>query len=169
MPFGPPPPGLQQRLSVWKPRLIDLVNTRGTTPYEYGTQDCATFAREAVLAVTGVSLLPGIELPKGWLSAAKFLIKNDLADVEELASAALGYRPGEPSQSRPGDLIMFFMSAEKHLAVRVGDTAVTPSNAGLVTIYPSSGSRAGRSAGTRDDNQNSGRCAAGSDGVPFGG
>lgn len=136
MPFGAPPPGLQHRLPDWQARLIKLANGSRQRPYDYGTFDCAVFAKMAVLAVTGVTLLPGIELPKGFLGAAKFLIRNDLANVEELAIAALGILPGDPKRSRPGDIIVLMMGGEHHLAVRVGDAALMPADGGLAVIDP---------------------------------
>jgi hypothetical protein len=134
MPFGPPPDGLQQRLPDWEGRLREHVNLNRLTVYVYGVHDCVTFAMGAVLAVTGVTLLPGVELPRGWLGAARFLIKHDLDNVEELAIAALGILPGDPKFAMSGDLVLHEVGEEKHLAVRVGDTALMPANDGLVVV-----------------------------------
>src|SRR5262245_55752535 len=101
----------------WEQRLVELVRTRRTTPYRYGVNDCATFAQDAVEAVTGMVLLPGAERPKGWLGAAKFLIAHDWVDVEEMATALLG-SPKAPHVSRRGDIVSYGDDDEFHLAVR---------------------------------------------------
>ena len=134
MPFGPAPAGLERRLPDWESRLITLARLNSRRPYDYGVFDCAVFAKMAVHAVTGVTLLPGIELPKGFLGAAKFLIRHDLANVEELAAAALGFPPGDPARSRLGDIVVHMMGGEHHLAVRVGDAALMPAVNGLEVI-----------------------------------
>jgi hypothetical protein len=134
MPFGAPPVGLQQRLPNWEDRLRDLVNRTCNEPYRYGLFDCWTFASMGVLAVTGVTLLPGVVLPRGWLGAAKFLLKHNLDNVEELAIAALGILPDDPERARAGDLVLHIVGEEQHLALRVGNAAVTPASDGLVVV-----------------------------------
>ena len=134
MPFGRPPEGLQQRLPDWTKRLSELVNRKRNEPYRYGISDCWCFAAAAVHAVTGVTLLPEVVPPRSWMAAAKFLIKHDLEDVEELAIAALGILPGDPDHSKPGDLVVNMLGEEKHLAVRVDNSAITPVAGGLITV-----------------------------------
>lgn len=85
--------------------------------------------------VTGVSLIPGVQRPKpGWLAAAKFLIRYDLKDVEEFAIAALGQIPGDGQDSMSGDLVSWRACGEPHLAVRIGNEAVTPGAKGLLMV-----------------------------------
>ena len=135
LPFGPPPKGLHQRLPDWSARLAALVNTNARRPYVHDRFDCIAFAQEAVRTITGVTLLPGVELPSGgWLSCAKFLIRYGLDDLEELAVAALGQPRGRPDESMSGDLVSWEISGEFHLAVRAGDEAVTTSDTGLMVI-----------------------------------
>lgn len=87
----------------------------------------------AVEAVTGVELLPGVEVPTGWLGVAKFMIAHGWDDVEAMATELLG-NPSEPSLSRRGDVVSFLEGGEKHLAVRAGSEALTPSPEGLRVI-----------------------------------
>lgn len=121
------------RLPEWERRLADLINRNRATPYRYGTFDCAVFARMAVEAVTGVELMPGVEVPKGWLGVAKFMIARGWDDVEAMATELLG-GPCEPHLSRRGDIVSFLESGETHLAVRAGSGALTPAASGLVLI-----------------------------------
>ena len=134
MPFGPAPAGLDQRIEGWEKRLSALVNANRTTPYQYGRFDCATFSIDAVREVTGVSLLPGVEFPTGWLSAAKFLIRHGLDDVEEFAIAALGQIPGDGQDTMPGDLVSWRAGGEPHLGVRMDAFALTPVSNGLRVV-----------------------------------
>ena len=124
------------RREDWERRLADLVNRTRATPYRYGTFDCAVFARMGVEAVTGVELMPGVEVPKGWLGVAKFMIARGWDDVEAMATELLG-RPCEPHLSRRGDIVSFLEGGEKHLAVRAGSEALTPSPVGLRVVAPS--------------------------------
>lgn len=123
-----------ERRADWEPRLITLANDWATTPYVYGVSDCACFAQAAVEAVTGIVLLEGIEKPRGMMGAARFMIARGWETVEDLATELLG-APLDPLQSRRGDIVSF-VEQEPHLAVRVGDTALSPSAGGLVVVGP---------------------------------
>lgn len=125
----------------WERRLAAVVNGNRDRPYGYGVFDCAIFARMAVEAVTGVELLAGIDPPKGWLGAAKFMIARGWDDVEAMATELIG-APCEAHLSRRGDLVSFREGGELHLAVRVGGEALTPSSLGLRTVGPSHWCRA---------------------------
>lgn len=87
----------------------------------------------AVAAVTGIELLAGIDPPKGWLGAARFMISRGWADVEEMAEDLLGQSVAA-DLSRRGDIVSYADGGELHLAVRVGDQAVAASPTGLVVV-----------------------------------
>lgn len=123
-----------ERLPDWEPRLIALANDWATRPYVYGVSDCACFAQAAIEAVTGVVLLEGTEKPRGMMGAARFMIARGWESVEDMATALLG-APLDPRQSRRGDIVSF-VEQEPHLAVRVGDVALSPTAGGLVAVEP---------------------------------
>jgi len=129
MPFGPPF-NVRHRHPDWQKRLAALVNSRARKPYRYGLYDCGTFVGEAVIAVTGVAPLLDVELPRGWMALAKFMIANNLNDMEELATAVLGVH-GDAEESQSGDVISWRYAGEMYLAVRCGDEAVAPGQHGL--------------------------------------
>lgn len=134
---------MMARLPDWEPRLIALVNERRRLPYRYGTNDCAVFAQLAVEAVTGTVLLPGVERPTGMISAAKFMIARGWDDVEQMATELLG--PPTDGASRRGDIVSYEAVGELHLAVRVGDGALSPvGDIGLMAIEPARWRRAWR-------------------------
>lgn len=120
------------RLQDWNIRLRQLVEERKSQPYEYGKTDCACFSFAAVEAVTGVVLFPGIERPKNWIGAAKFMMANGWSGIDEMMDSIL--ERTTPEETYSGDLISFRSHGELHLAVRAGDTALTPSDSGLVTV-----------------------------------
>ncbi len=123
------------RLLDWEARLARLVRERRNVPYAYGTNDCATFAQDAVFAVTGIVLLPGVERPRGFLAAARFMISRGWENVEEMTTDILGETSSDdPLRSRRGDIVSFEKGGEKHLAVRVGSEAVSPLDRGLGVI-----------------------------------
>ena len=124
-----------QRLDGWEGRLGVLANAWRNRPFEYGVTDCGRFMLAAVVEITGTDLLPGVTWPRGWLGVAKWMIANDWEDVEAVMDDLLPYVP--VAESRRGDVVSFERGGELHLAVRVGDAALTPGIDGLV-VSPSS-------------------------------
>ena len=121
-----------QRLDGWQPRLIGLANEWRNKPYAYGLTDCGRFMLSAVEITTGVNLLPGVEWPRGWLGVAKWMIANGWDSVEAVMDDLLPPMPVE--LSRGGDIVSFEKVGEFHLAVRFGDTALTPGADGLLVM-----------------------------------
>lgn len=121
-----------QRLDGWQQRLIALANEWRNKPYAYGLTDCGRFMLSAVKEVTGVDLMPGVEWPRGWLGVAKWMIANGWDSVEAVMDDLLPSMPVK--QSRGGDIVSFERGGEFHLAVRFGDTALTPGADGLIVI-----------------------------------
>jgi len=119
-----------RRVDGWQSRLIALANGWRRRPFAYGVVDCGQFMLADVEAVTGALLMPGVVWPTGWLGVAKFMIANDWASVESVMDDLLP--PMEVSASRPGDVVSFERGGELHLAVRVGDGALSPGIDGLV-------------------------------------
>jgi hypothetical protein len=120
------------RLPDWPARLSAFVSSRRDIPYAYGVNDCACFAQESVIALTGTDPLPGIERPKSWLGAARFLIANGWEDVEEMITAVLGPPLASPRLAQRGDIVSFASpGGERHLAVCTGGMAATPGGLGI--------------------------------------
>jgi hypothetical protein len=100
-----------------------------------GTNDCACLARAAVEAVTGVDVAPGIEMPKGWIAAAKLMISRGWNSVEDMATELLG-PSSDPAESMPGDIVSYEVGGDAHLAVRIGGIAVAPTLHGTQPVPP---------------------------------
>lgn len=120
------------RLPDWESRLAKLANEWRHRPYAYGVTDCGRFMLDAVECVTGTTLLAGVTWPRGWLGVAKFMIANGWESVEDTMDDLLPAMP--TGESRRGDVVSFSANEERHLAVRVGDAALSPSVNGLVVI-----------------------------------
>lgn len=121
------------RLDGWERRLAGLANDWRRRPYEYGITDCGRFMIEAVTAVTGAVLLEGVSWPRGWLGIAKWMIANGWDSVEATMDDLLPAM--DPADTRAGDIVSFVRGHEPHLAVRVGDTALSPGADGLL-VFP---------------------------------
>lgn len=121
-----------QRLPDWQARLTGCLNARAAMPYRYGVNDCASFAFAAIEAMTGVNIAPS-PMPTGWLAAARLMISRGWESIEDVATELMG-EPVEPAASRPGDIVSYEEGGERHLAVRIGTSAVTPTPYGSVPI-----------------------------------
>lgn len=123
-----------KRLPDWPGRMSALVRARRQMPYEYGVNDCATFAVDSVIAVTGVDLAPGVERPKSNVAGGRFLIANGVRTIEQLFLSILGESWGRTRQARRGDLVCFAAADETHMALVTGREAVTPGPDGLLPV-----------------------------------
>ncbi len=129
-----------RRLEYWGPRLVALTNDWRRRPYAYGVTDCWQFMLAAVETQTGEALMPGVIWPTKLVPVIRIMIENGWESIEDAADDML------PSMSlknsRPGDVVSFEEGGEMHVAVRVGDTALTPGPKGLVDFGRSAWRRA---------------------------
>lgn len=115
------------RHAHWTTRLHQHIERHRAEPFAWGLNDCCTFARGAVAAVTGAHLpLPAYG---GWLSAARHL---RLAGG--LAAAADRVLPGLPAVTlaRRGDVLLLCQAGRQWLAVCLGHLWAAPGARGLV-------------------------------------
>lgn len=120
------------RLDDWEARLVHHVNSWRHVEYAYGLSDCTRFAHGAVEAVTGVDILPGMQWPTGWISAAKLMIAKGWDSIEQPIAELLPET--EVATARRGDIVSYLAASELHLAVRVGDLALAPASKGLFVV-----------------------------------
>lgn len=123
-----------QRRPDWQERLAQVVNERRSLPYVYGSTDCFCFMRAAVEAVTGVLLLPDLELPRTWMAAAKTMLAHGWESIPDMGTALLGPALADPFATGPGDVVCYEQAGDLHLAVRVGDAALAPAAEGLMVV-----------------------------------
>ena len=118
----------------WERALIEFIGARRHAPYVYGRNDCCTFVRDAILAMTGTDVMPGIKPPTSRIAGARFLLSGGYGDVEGLATKVFGPPLAAPLRARRGDVVSFEADDEMHLAISVGVTAATPAMEGLARV-----------------------------------
>lgn len=117
------------RHSDWPRRLGDFVQGRQAQPFTWGPNDCASFAADAVQALTGVDMLA--ELRGHRLTERQALRRARAIGGIPLAIVRAGLAPVAPAQARSGDLVLLAQGAQRVLAVCVGADAVAPGVDGL--------------------------------------
>jgi hypothetical protein len=122
------------RVEDWPARLAGFLRERRSLPYAYGTNDCCTFVRDSVRAITGIDLMPGLRPPTTRRAGARFLLAGGYGDVEGLATRVLGAPLASPKLAGRGDIVSFWADDEMHLAVVAGLEAATPAQEGLAWV-----------------------------------
>lgn len=120
------------RLPSWQLRLERIVAERELLPFAWGTNDCATFACDAILAVVGYDAAAGLRSHRTKESAAETL--RAAGGIRKLADDKLGRRVA-PAAAAPGDIGMVRTPGGRALVVCVGSQWVGPSPQGLAR-YP---------------------------------
>ncbi len=102
----------------WRQELTHLINRWPS--YEWGVSDCE---------------IPDMEREKGWINAAKFMMRRGWATVEDAMDELLGEKIPVDSAVE-GDIILFITQYDKemHLAVHAGEEALSPGPYGLQVI-----------------------------------
>lgn len=113
----------------WPELLADYVESRRSMPFEWGANDCASFASAWVELMRGEP----IELPPhaSAKQAAQTLKASD--GLEHAASAVLGASIN-PMLAKRGDIAMVRIGDRDSLSVVVGEYAVGPGADGIVMI-----------------------------------
>lgn len=115
-----------QRLSGWEQRLAATTAAAMRTPFEWGVNDCALFACDCILAMTGEDL--GAEFRGSYdneREAYKVLARLGYADLGALAKSRLDEI--EPRDACRGDVVLIPAEAGgSFLAICDGRTAVGP-------------------------------------------
>jgi len=117
----------------WDVRLYELVRLRHNTTFAWGSQDCATFAAEAVLALTGHRP----PLPGPWSTAREALRAIAGAGGLQAAVQAVLGPCGTPSLAQRGDIVLIEQPESlggEALGVHMGTYAIATGPHGLVRV-----------------------------------
>ena len=120
------------RLQDWQIRYERFIAERRAAPFAWGQNDCAIFASDCVLALTGVDPAPpALRLHKTEKQALRALQRH--GGLSSIATAALG-QPFPASQAGVGDVVLITVGKRESLAICNGQTALGPSARGLLAV-----------------------------------
>lgn len=120
------------RLPNWPERMRALIAQRLHAPFQWGVNDCALFAADAVLAQTGIDFAEDL---RGLNARQAMRALRAHGGLSALATRALG-EPG--IEARPGDIVLIENCGRALLAVFNGRLALAPGATGLVGMPPTS-------------------------------
>jgi cell wall-associated NlpC family hydrolase len=123
---------IMQRLPDWPERLYAYIESRRSTPFAWGVNDCAMFAAGAVRATTGVNRLPAFD---HWQDARGALRVLGKERGFEKAMDARFDRRRSPLEAQRGDVVLMKTTnpPRKWLAVCDGPNCWAPAAEGLVS------------------------------------
>jgi len=126
------------RLHDWQTRMEAFVRERMAQPFAWGTNDCAIFASDCVLAITGQDPAPaGLRKHRTAKQAYRAIERH--GGLQAIATAALG-QPMAPLCANVGDVVLVRAGKRDAFGICNGATALVPSASGLVAM-PMSGAR----------------------------
>ena len=119
-----------RRLPDWRLRFDALITERLRAPFAWGTNDCALFAADNVLALTGIDPAWGMRGHTSARQAARTL--RQLGDLATLVDLNLGASCA-PYGAVQGDVVMVPMGGRLALGVYLNaESAVGPGAYGLL-------------------------------------
>lgn len=119
------------RLHDWQLRLESFARERQEMPFQWGRNDCALFAADAVQALTGERLLPNM---RGYSNVRDALRLIDAAGgLRSIACHALGGFV-LPAYARVGDVVLVKDGKREALGMCNGGSVIGPGPAGMVAI-----------------------------------
>lgn len=120
------------RLQDWPSRLFALVEERRNVPFKWSENDCCSFARAVIEAMTGED--PGAVFPTyATKEEAEAIISEHgtLEDLIENRCAALGFIEKPVALTQRGDLAIFDNAGNPALGVCIGGEVAIPGKQGL--------------------------------------
>lgn len=105
---------------------------RWSAPFRWGVNDCATFAADCVIALTGTDPAPP-DLRGHFTARQAYRALKRHGDLRTVATAALG-EPRPAMLAQIGDIVLTKAGTRDMLAVCNGRQALAPSAAGLVSV-----------------------------------
>lgn len=117
------------RLPDWQLRFAAFAQQRRDLPFKWGENDCALFAADAVLALTGKD--PAAEM-RGYASALQAArAARKYGGLAAAADAMLGLRVS-PLMAGVGDIVLLDMGNHEALGVCNGSSLIGPGPNGIV-------------------------------------
>lgn len=120
------------RVRDWPERLDALITARQNWPFVWGTNDCCTFAADAVQALTGRDVMGHLRHQYATALDAHHLTR-ELGGLTAAVTALIG-DPVDPIFATVGDVLLVDNRGREVLAICNGATAVAPGKTSLQTI-----------------------------------
>ena len=121
---------MTHRLPDWQTRMEAFVRERMHQPFAWGSNDCAIFASDCVMAITGQDPAPaGLRRHRTAKQACRAIARH--GGLGAIATQALG-TPIAPSMAQTGDVVLISVGKRDALAICNGATALAPATGGLV-------------------------------------
>lgn len=107
---------MMHRFHDWPERLAAFIEARRARAFSWGRQDCALFAADAVLEMTGVDLAEGLRGYTSASGAAKRIKKA--GSMRGLASALAEKHPG---LAQRGDVVLVELEGRETFGIVAGN------------------------------------------------
>lgn len=120
-----PTPSTRRR-EDWPERLSDVVEARRSAPFDWGSNCCVGFAREAVLAMTGTDPLAGLAWSSEAEAEALLQQLGGLQAAAEQQLAAIGAVPCPPGLLQRGDVVLMMLGNQPTVGIWLGDCCAAP-------------------------------------------
>lgn len=127
------------RREDWTARYAEFAKDRASMPFEWGPNDCCSFAAAGVEALTGANPMASAERYDSALGAAR--LTNAAGGLLALAASFLG-EPVSPRLAAVGDVVLLSNDGRELLGVCNGVNALAPGAEGSVTLEMSSATAA---------------------------
>jgi len=115
------------RRADWQLQLSAFVQERSDRPFDWGSNDCCTFAAGAVEALTGRNPMAGIESYATEFGALRMVEEG--GGLHALATSLLGASVS-PLLAAVGDVVLVMNAGREMLAVCNGTNAIAPGMSG---------------------------------------
>lgn len=116
------------RAHDWPEQLMRFVEQRRNAPFSWGSNDCALFAADYVLAITGVDLAAQW---RGYDSARG--AAEHIAAVGGMAAFVAALTPRHPNLAQRGDIVLADCEGRETFGLAVGSGLwAAPSASGIV-------------------------------------
>jgi hypothetical protein len=109
--------------------LFDFMQARRERPFAWGTNDCASFAADAVEAMTGERL----QIPQAATPEAYARLLRDQGPLQAMVEALLG-EPIPASFAQRGDVVLLVLDDRDTLGICVGADIAGPGADGVVLV-----------------------------------
>ena len=121
---------MANRVPDWPERLYAQIEAAKTRPYSWGRHDCALFAADSVLALTGIDPVPDLrgryDCAFGAARALKRFCGGGREDAVAIIAGRVDAREVVPALARRGDVALVDNGGRAALAVFLGARLAAP-------------------------------------------